>query len=145
MSKRKIRVVAAQIEQEGRYLITQRKPTSSLPLLWEFPGGRVEDGESDAGALARELREGMEIDVEVGPRSVSVTHEYETYIVDLRVYRCRLLSPVGDIRCIGIHHFAFVPPHELDDFDFPGADQATVDALLGVDGDRDSADRDSTA
>ena len=41
MSKRKIRVVAAQIEHDGRYLITQRKPTSSLPLLWEFPGGRV--------------------------------------------------------------------------------------------------------
>ena len=43
MSKRQIRVVAAQIERDGQYLITQRKPSSSLPLLWEFPGGRVEE------------------------------------------------------------------------------------------------------
>jgi len=42
--KRQIRVVAAQIERDGKYLITQRKPSSSLPLLWEFPGGRVEEG-----------------------------------------------------------------------------------------------------
>ena len=138
MSKRKIRVVAAQIKREGRYLITQRKPTSSLPLLWEFPGGRVEDGESDAEALARELHEGMEVEVEVGDRSVAVTHEYDTYIIDFRVYRCRLLSPVEHIRRIGIHQFTFVYPYELDSFDFPGADQATVDALLGEHGHRGS-------
>ena len=130
MGKRRIRVVAAQIEQNGRYLITQRKPTSSLPLLWEFPGGRVEEGESDAQALARELREEMEIDVEVGEPSVSVTHEYSAYVIDFQVYRCRLLSSVDRIRCIGVHQFQFVLPQELDNFEFPGADQATVDTLL---------------
>ena len=130
MNKRRIRVVAAQIERNGRYLIAQRKPTSSLPLLWEFPGGRVEDGESDREALARELREGMEIDVEVGAPSVSVDHEYDAYIIDFRVYRCRLRSPIEGIRCIGVHQFKLVLPEELDDYDFPGADQATVEALL---------------
>jgi 8-oxo-dGTP diphosphatase len=53
--RRKIRVVGAMIEKDGRYLITQRSPTASLPLLWEFPGGRVEPGETDEAALAREL------------------------------------------------------------------------------------------
>ena len=56
MSRRYIRVVGAMLErEEGRYLITQRRASASLPLLWEFPGGRVEEGESDQEALAREL------------------------------------------------------------------------------------------
>jgi len=56
-SLRTIRVVAAVIEREGRYLITQRRPTAVLPLLWEFPGGRVEESETDAAALKREVRQ----------------------------------------------------------------------------------------
>ena len=65
MAKEVIRVVAAVIEHDGRYLITQRNANAVLPLLWEFPGGRVEEGETDEAALARELKEEMEIDVEV--------------------------------------------------------------------------------
>lgn len=130
MSKRKIRVVAAQIEHDGRYLITQRKPTSSLPLLWEFPGGRVEPGETDEEALARELKEEMRIEVEVGAASVSVTHEYEAYVIDFRVYRCDLKTATDEIVCEGVHAYRFVLPQDLDDYEFPGADQATLDALL---------------
>ena len=55
-SPRTIRVVAAVIERDGRYLITQRRPSASLPLLWEFPGGRVDAGEGDGQALLREIR-----------------------------------------------------------------------------------------
>ena len=51
-----IRVVAAVIERGGHYLITQRRATAVLPLSWEFPGGRVEDGETDHDALRREVR-----------------------------------------------------------------------------------------
>ena len=87
----RIRVVAAMIERDGKYLITQRRPTATLPLLWEFPGGRVEEGESDEAALARELNEEMEIDVEVGDRVIHVQHSYPHYDIDFRVYRCRLV------------------------------------------------------
>ena len=130
MTKRKVRVVAAQIERDGRYMITQRKPTSSLPLLWEFPGGRVEEGESDEAALARELKEEMDVEVKVGEASVRVTYEYEAYTIDFRVYRCELLTPEEDIKTIGVHTYRFVRPEELDDYQFPGADQATVEQLL---------------
>jgi 8-oxo-dGTP diphosphatase len=130
MGKRQIRVVAAQIERDGKYLITQRKPSSSLPLLWEFPGGRVEENETDQDALSRELREEMDIHVEVGSPSVAVTHEYSAYVIDFRVYRCKLLTSESKIKKIGIHDYRWVAPDELDDYEFPGADQATIDALL---------------
>ena len=57
MDKPRIRVVSAYIERDARCFITQRRPEATLPLLWEFPGGRVEEGESDEDALKRELRE----------------------------------------------------------------------------------------
>src|SRR5512138_4006225 len=97
----KIRVVGAMIEQDGRYLITQRPPAATFPLLWEFPGGRVEAGETDQAALARELREEMGIEVAVGDRSIHVEHAYEGYDIDFCVYRCRLVA--GPIRNLRVH------------------------------------------
>src|SRR6185369_12839853 len=66
MSGKHIRVVAAVIEREGSYLITQRRETAVLPLLWEFPGGRVEENEGDEDALRRELRERLDTDAKIG-------------------------------------------------------------------------------
>ena len=62
-----IRVVAAVIERDGQYLITQRRATAVLPLLWEFPGGRVETGETDKIALKRELGHRLGVTIELGP------------------------------------------------------------------------------
>jgi len=73
--KKTIRVVAAEIEREGRFLITQRRPTAVLPLLWEFPSGRVETDERDEDALVREIREEMDIEVRVGKLSMFIAHE----------------------------------------------------------------------
>jgi len=128
--RRKIRVVGAMIEQDGRYLITQRPPTASLPLLWEFPGGRVEAGETDPAALARELSEEMGIDVEVGGRVIHVEHAYEGYDVDFCVYRCRLVR--GPIQHIRVHDHRWVRPDELDQYEFPPADEKSIAKLLGL-------------
>ena len=128
MEKPHYRVVAALIERDGRFLITQRRPEARLPLLWEFPGGRVEPGESDADALDRELVEGMDIRVTVGPLVLHVTHEYARYNLDLLVYRCAQAG--GDPLPLRVHDVRWVPPEELADYPFPGADQQTVDALL---------------
>jgi 8-oxo-dGTP diphosphatase len=127
---RKIRVVGAMIEHGGRYLITQRKPTASLPLLWEFPGGRVEPGETDQAALARELREEMGVTVVVGDRVIHVEHAYEAYDVDFCVYRCRLLS--GEPSHVGVHDHRWVRPDELDQYQFPPADEKSIALLLGL-------------
>lgn len=128
--RRKIRVVGAMIEKDGRYLITQRPPTASLPMLWEFPGGRVEPGETDQEALARELREEMAIDVAVGDRCVHVEHSYEAYDIDFCVYRCRLSA--GPVQNLRVHAHRWVRPEELDDYEFPPADEKTIAKLLGL-------------
>src|SRR5688500_19230897 len=76
-----VRVVAAVIERDGKYLITQRRSTAVLPGLWEFPGGKVEPGESDEHALRRELRERVGVDVEVKGRMAHRLHRYDGYAV----------------------------------------------------------------
>ena len=128
--RRKIRVVGAMIEKDGRYLITQRPPTATLPLLWEFPGGRVEPGETDQAALARELREEMGIAVQVGDRTIHVEHAYESYDIDFCVYRCALVS--GPIKNVKVHAHRWVLPEELDQYEFPPADEKSIAKLLGL-------------
>jgi 8-oxo-dGTP diphosphatase len=126
----KIRVVGAMIEREGRYLITQRPPRATLPLLWEFPGGRVEAGETDEEALARELGEEMAITVEVGERVIHVEHGYAQYDIDFCVYRCRLRA--GEIQHLRVHDHRWVRPEELDGYEFPAADEKTIAKLLDL-------------
>src|SRR5690349_25081387 len=95
MSERIVRVVAAVIETEGRYLITQRRATAVLPNLWEFPGGKVEPGERDEDALRREIRERLGADVR-GSQVISfVRHPYERDTVDLHLYQCELVREGG--------------------------------------------------
>jgi 8-oxo-dGTP diphosphatase len=132
-AKRKIRVVGAMIEKYGgRYLITQRPPASSLPLLWEFPGGRVEPGESDAEALARELREEMGIEVDIAEEAMHTHHDYPTYEIDFRVFRCSLRSPESEIRHIRVHDHRWVTLEEMSRYKFPDADAKTLEKLLGL-------------
>jgi 8-oxo-dGTP diphosphatase len=99
-----IRLVAAVIEREGRYLITQRRPQAVLPGLCEFPGGKVESGESDEQALMRELQERVGVDVVVKNRMAQRTHRYEGYSVDLTLYQAQIV-PGQDPRPLRVADF----------------------------------------
>ncbi len=125
----RIRVVSAIIERDGRFLITQRRAAATLPHLWEFPGGRVDPGETDQQALVRELMERLGVEVKVAEREVEVDHAYEGYSLQLRSYRCHIES--GEPRARYVQAFLWASPDELSELPFPGADQASVDALLG--------------
>lgn len=127
---RTIRVVAAVLEREGRYLITQRRASAVLPLMWEFPGGRVEDGETDAQALKREVMHRLGADIECGKLISFVSHPYEHYVVDLFLYECTLLSDALEPRAVNA--FKWVPSAEFDQYPFTPADEASMNALLGV-------------
>jgi 8-oxo-dGTP diphosphatase len=129
-SVRTIRVVAAVIEREGRYLITQRRPAAVLPLLWEFPGGRVEESETDAAALKREVRHRLGVEIEVGQLISFVSHPYERYVVDLYLYECRIQG--GELSPLAVHAFKWVTSAEFDQYPFTPADEASMNKLLGV-------------
>jgi 8-oxo-dGTP diphosphatase len=131
MAKEVIRVVAAVIEHDGRYLITQRNAAAVLPLLWEFPGGRVEAGENETHALLREVQGRIGVQVVVGPKLGEHVHDYTGYQVQLTMYSCKLPAEarpypatVADLR--------WVTSREFLDYDFPPADEKTMSKLLGL-------------
>lgn len=124
-----VRVVAAVVERQGRYLVTQRRQGAVLPGLWEFPGGRVEEGESEPAALVREFRERLGADVEVGQPISIVEHAYERYHVELRLYDCRLLG--DQLEALAVEQFRWLSSAEFDEYDFTPADEASMDQLLG--------------
>lgn len=120
------------IAEEGRYLITQRRSTAVLPDLWEFPGGRVENGENDAQALSREIDERLGIKVEVGQMISFVSHPYEHYNVDLYLYECRLVT--RELTARGVQAFRWIRSDQFDQFEFAPADEASMSQLLGEPG-----------
>ncbi len=124
-----IRVVAALVERDGRYLITQRRETAVLPLLWDFPGGRVEEGETDEEALAREVMERLGVSVDVGQLISFVNHPYEKYAVDLYLYECTLKS--DRLSCRAVKDYAWVTSEELERYPFTPVDEASMTKLLG--------------
>lgn len=130
-SRPRIRVVSAEVAEDGRFLITQRLPSATLPRLWEFPGGRVRTGESDATALTRALRDRLGVAAQIGDRVLEVSHRYDTYDLTLAVYRAEL---GGTPRTLRVYALAWALPSELARYDFPGADQRSIDLLLADEG-----------
>lgn len=127
-----IRVVAAMIEEAGRYLITQRREKAVLPLRWEFPGGRVEAGESDSRALEREVMHRLGVSVAVGKLISFVRHPYERYTIELHLYECRLAA--GNPEKRNVNAFAWVQSDEFEHYPFTPADEISVAKLLGITG-----------
>ncbi len=128
--KRTIRVVAAVLEQDRRYLITQRRATAVLPLLWEFPGGRVESGESDGDALKRHMFYRLGVEISVGELISFVSHSYEHYVVDLYLYACTIEG--GFLEAKNVNAFRWSSSTGFDELTFTPADEASMSQLLGV-------------
>ena len=126
MTTRSIRVVAAVIQNAGKYLITQRRENASLPLLWEFPGGRVEPGETDLQALERELKERLGAEVQVGKPVAFRRHDYEGYSVELVLYEASLVSDEA-LETIRVKDYRWVAVDEFSQYPFPPADKGTLD------------------
>lgn len=117
---RVIDVAAGLVFRRGRLLITQRRAGTHLAGLWEFPGGKVDDGETFEQGLVRELREELGIHVHVHELWDDITHVYPGKTVRLRFYRCSL--PEGEPEAIECAAIAWVSADELDGFSFPEAD-----------------------
>jgi len=127
VSERKL-VVAGLIAEAGRVLITQRRADQSLPLAWEFPGGKVEPGEAPVAALARELAEELGIAVEVGAIWDVLFHAYPTFDLVMLVYACRITG--GEPRAVEVADLAWVAVDALPAWDILPADRALVARLV---------------
>ncbi len=121
------RVVAAVLERSGRYLVGRRPPDGLLGGLWEFPGGKVEPGETLAQALRREVREELGTRVAVGKVLGRVEHGYTHYRVTLSGLACRLLGPAPR----ALHHTAlrWVTRTELDRLALPQANRRLLEQI----------------
>ena len=131
MPKQVVRVVAAVVARDGRYLITQRRESAVLSLQWEFPGGKVEEGESDKDALTRELMERLDAEFEIGAMIGERRHTYDGYDVVLALYAAKLV-PGRPMRARRVRDFRWVSSSEFGQYQFPDADQRTMDQLLGI-------------
>lgn len=122
-------VTAAVILDGGKILITRRPEGKRHPGLWEFPGGKVDPGESPEEALRRELREELDADVQVLKIFEVVFHRYEWGPVLILAYSCRLLT--SSVRNLEVAEHRWIHPAELPEFSILPADQPIIDRLIG--------------
>lgn len=120
--------VAVIWNEQGQILIDRRRQEGLLGGLWEFPGGKVEPGETIEACIQREILEELGIAIEVGDRLITVNHTYSHFHVTLNVHHCRHLS--GDPQPIECDEVKWVTLDELHDYPFPKANVQIVDALL---------------
>jgi 8-oxo-dGTP diphosphatase len=120
-------VTGAILIEDGRILVTQRLEKDAYGLYWEFPGGKVEPGESPEEALQRELLEELGIRVRVGPIYEVLFYRYPEHDVLLLFYRCERLG--GEFRSLGCRQARMALPAELPDLNFLPADAPLVERL----------------
>ena len=126
-----IRVVAALIadpRDPARFLVQQRLPDKSRANLWEFPGGKVEPGETDEAALARECQEELAVDLVVGRRLWSNTHAYADLTVQLELFAADIAR--GEPKLLGAQGLKFCTPKEMQALPFCEADLPLLDELV---------------
>lgn len=126
--KRPIEVVGAIIVRDESVLVAQRGPGKALAGLWEFPGGKVEAGESPTDALTREIVEELGCRIKVGEHVTTTTHKYEFGTIELATYYAALTSgtPVASEHA----ELRWVPLDDLQSLEWAPADLPTVEAIV---------------
>jgi mutator protein MutT len=125
-----VAVAGGIIEKEGLILLAQRPPGKAHAGVWEFPGGKIEAGESAAEALQRELKEELHLDVRIGKFLGIFHHKYTIGAIDLHVFQVTALNeprPTEDVQ-----EFVWLRPAEVSQYELAAADLAPWKAYLAL-------------
>lgn len=121
-------VTAAVMIKEGKVLVSQREAGSHMGMMWEFPGGKLEPDETPEECIVREIKEELDIDIEVLDIYKVVKFEYEEKNILLLCYLCRVLK--GNGKTLECNDFRWVTREELRNFQFVPADLPIVEKLI---------------
>ena len=122
-----IRVTAAVIEKNNKILIAQRKKEKHLGLKWEFPGGKMDDGESPESCLRRELKEEFGIETIIKDFIVKTRHKYPKVEIELLAYNVQYIS--GEFKLIDHEKIDWVNKEKLTNYDFAEADLGIIEKI----------------
>ena len=125
-----VAVCAAVIRHQGKILLTQRPADKLQGGFWEFPGGKIDAGESPHQALHREIKEELAIDITVGPVLETVYHRYDWGSVLIIAYLCRWIG--GQIQHLEVADHRWVRVGQCDDFSIIPADQPILTRLAAL-------------
>lgn len=123
-----IRVTAGILENNGRILLAKRSKDDPLKDKWEFPGGKIEKGETPEACLRRELHEELGIDAEIGDFLCAAKHSYDHISVELLFFRVK--SYTGDPTPMDHEEIRWVSPSDFHTYDFPEADKPIIQLIV---------------
>jgi 8-oxo-dGTP diphosphatase len=124
---KQINVVGAVLVRDGKILAAQRSQSMSLPGLWEFPGGKIEPGETPEEALAREMREELLCDVTIGDHVETTSHEYDFGVVTLSTFYAKLTG--REPKLTEHSEIKWLAPEDLHQVEWAPADVPAVQKL----------------
>lgn len=128
-SHQSVEVTAGIIRNGGKFLIARRSTHKQLAGFWEFPGGKIEEGETAEASLERELLEELGISVTVGDFFMETEHQYEDKTILLKAYFCNILS--GEITLHDHDQIEWVETSEFKNYIFAPADRPFIKVLNG--------------
>jgi mutator protein MutT len=124
-----IMVVAALLQNQGKLLVCQRRRGTRLELMWEFPGGKTEPGESLEEALARELREELDVAATIGLEKFRVQHMYSKTGEPMEIVFFAATAPPADVKNLEFETIEWRTPESLRELNFLPADRGLVERL----------------
>lgn len=128
---KKVEVVAAIIQKDNKIFCAQRNLSKSMGGKWEFPGGKIEIGETREEALVREIREELDSDIVVDKYLMTVEHDYPAFHITMHAYSCTLVK--GELTLKEHNDSVWLSKEELLNLDWADADKPIVNIIINND------------